>query len=428
MPHPANSPFTVEVADAHPQVDVSRRRTRSNAVLHTTMLFRSSSNSAVRVTTGGAERVRIAITGPEATAFGNPTFGERTSITITHRDVNHALRSSLYSRNPCQPVRFVTVAPIPEAEVLPPPNTPGINLPLTKPKEMTEGNSELEDDYSSLVPPDEVEVMEQYAQKVAKQRISDHVKSLLEEKEAMRAQTSLSINTSGSSDYVSFPCTSTSSSPTPSEYPERPSAPGPLSPYSDNDDDDFPLGIRRPDDGPGRPTCKSFGGSSVAESTTNDAPRVPELYLLKNSQLKNGSSSSLPQTAASPVTSLTQTLKLKLASSKSMSTSDLSLSGHEYSDGATLVRERIGNVATTSGLKQRFPVVKKLFGLGKSKAAAPARNDDGASDGQVTVPVTSTKVAKVKGQKRQRDDEEADENIPPPEEKEKRNIRRRLVA
>ncbi|KAL0060121.1 hypothetical protein AAF712_013093 [Marasmius tenuissimus] len=412
--HPANSPFAVEVADAHPQVDVSRRRSRSNAVLHTTMLFRSSSSSVARVKTEGAERVRIAVTGPEATAFGNPTFGERTSVTITHRDVNHAMRTSIYDRNPRNPVRFVTVAPIPEDEVLPPPTTPAIDLP-TKSKISDEKRPLSSADYDLLVPPDTLEVMEEWAEGLQRQRIAEQVTALLAEKEASRGR-SLKIDTSSSG--VPFP--STSPSPARSEFPERPSAPCPLSPFSDDDDEDFPLGVRP--DGPVLAPFKSFGEASVADSVegVDDAPG-PAVMSKKS---RNGSSSSLPQTA-SPTKSLAETLKLKLASPKSRSTSDLALG---YVDGALLTRD--GSANSISNLKLRLPVVKRLFGLRKGKGVA---NRDGGPSEDKAKDAASAVASSSKGQKRHRDDDEADENAPPVEEKERRiiegrNIRRRLVA
>ncbi|KAG7087415.1 hypothetical protein E1B28_013383 [Marasmius oreades] len=317
------------------------------------------------------------------------------------------MRTSLYSRDPRQPVRFVTVAPIPEAEVLPPPTTPGIDLPLLEAKTIYKESAE----YDLLIPPDEAEVMEQWAEEVARQRISDQVKELLEEKEASKLQTPLTIDTSSSES--PFPCTS--ASPTLSEFPERPSAPGPLSPYSD-DDDDFPLGIRR---GSTLTSFKSFGESSVASEDVPPPQLAVSSVVLDRS--KNGSSSSLPQTA-SPVVSLTKMLKLKLASPKSRSTSDLTALG--YNDGVPLTRGRSGNI---SSLKQRFPVVKRLFGLGKGKAVDRSKDKNGR---RVTPVPTAASIAVVKpvGQKRQRDDDEADENAPPNEEKERRIIRRRLVA
>ncbi|KAL0579222.1 hypothetical protein V5O48_002784 [Marasmius crinis-equi] len=413
--HPANSPFAVEVADAHPQVDVSRRRSRSNAVLHTTMLFRSSTSSVTRVKTEGAERVRIAITGPEATAFGNPTFGERTSVTITHRDVNHALRNSSYDRDPHRPVRFVTVAPIPEEEVLPPPATPAIDLPGTEFSTL-EKQRDVDYqpvDYDSLVPPDTLEVMEEWAENAARQHVADQVDALLAEKAASRGSR-LRIDTSSSG--VPFPCASPS--PVHSEFPERPSAPCPLSPFSD-EDEDFPLGVRP--DGPVLAPCKSFGESSVADSVADDiTPRAQRPVPVMSKKSRNGSSSSLPQTA-SPAVSLAKTLKLGFASPKSQSTSNLAC---RYTDGAPLNR---GATVNGGGLKLRLPVVKKLLGLGKDKSVGKSETGNNAD----ISPATPTR--KSKGQKRYRDDDDADENPPPSAEKERRiikdrNIRRRLVA
>ena len=346
---------------------------------------------------------------PEATAFGNPTFGERTSVTITHRDVNHALRSSVYDRDPRQPVRFVTVAPIPEHEVLPSPTTLGIDLTI-KSKTSHEKRSLSSADRDLLVPPDTLEVMEEWAGRLQQQRVADQVAVLLAEKETSRSS-SLKIDTSLSG--VAFPCASPS--PARSEFPERPSAPCPLSPFSDDDDEDFPLGVRP--DGPVLATFKSFGESSVAESVVDDTPGAPVMTKTP----KNGSSSSLPQTA-SPVASLTKTLQLKLASAKSRSTSDLAL---EYVGGAPLSRS--GSANSISNLKLRLPVIKKLFGRGKGKGAvAKSGGEDGASSAVAA-------IAEPKGQKRHRDDEDADENTPPSDEKERRiikgrNIRRRLFA
>ncbi|KAK1220588.1 hypothetical protein PQX77_016640 [Marasmius sp. AFHP31] len=378
------------------------------------MLFRSSSSSVARVKTEGAERVRIAVTGPEATAFGNPTFGERTSVTITHRDVNHAMRTSTYDRNPRNPVRFVTVAPIPEDEVPPPPTTPAIDLP-TKSKISDEKRPLSSADYDLLVPPDTLEVMEEWVEGLQRQRVAEQVTALLAEKEASRGR-SLKIDTSPSG--VPFP--STSPSPARSEFPERPSAPCPLSPFSDDDEEDFPLGVRP--DGPVLAPFESFGESSVAGLVegVDDTPKPA----IMSRRSRNGSSSSLPQTA-SPTKSLAKTLQLKLASPKSRSTSDLALG---YVDGAPLKRD--GSANSISNLKLRLPVVKRLLGLGTGKRVAKR---DGGSSADCASAVAPAAASTSKGQKRHRDDDEGDESAPPVEEKEKRiikgrNIRRKLVA
>ncbi|KAJ3994864.1 hypothetical protein F5050DRAFT_397953 [Lentinula boryana] len=115
-----NQAFNVHVQDALPQVRANRRR--NGSVLETTMIFRTAGDSATRVRAENASRIRISITGPkpdeedpgfEATAYGRSPYNVRTSVTITHHDVNLALDP----RNPRPTVRFVSVGPISEEDL-----------------------------------------------------------------------------------------------------------------------------------------------------------------------------------------------------------------------------------------------------------------------------------------------------------------------
>ncbi|THV02042.1 hypothetical protein K435DRAFT_853158 [Dendrothele bispora CBS 962.96] len=132
-----HQPFAVHVEDAHPQVRVGRRN-RGRSMLMTTMEFRTAASSAMQVRAENASGLRISITGPkpgedefeekpsfEATASCRPVYNTRTAITVTHRDVNLALIKRT------NPVRFVTVAPIPENEVPPLPPVPGTEVEAT---------------------------------------------------------------------------------------------------------------------------------------------------------------------------------------------------------------------------------------------------------------------------------------------------------
>ncbi|KAJ3730610.1 hypothetical protein C8R42DRAFT_650691 [Lentinula raphanica] len=128
-----NQAFDVDVQDALPYVRANRRRNRS--VLETTMVFRTAGESGTRVRAENASRLRIKVTGPkpdeeysgfEATAFGRSSYNTQTSVTITHHDVNLALDA----RRPRPLVRFVSVGPISEEDILlevgktPPPYDP----------------------------------------------------------------------------------------------------------------------------------------------------------------------------------------------------------------------------------------------------------------------------------------------------------------
>lgn len=351
-----------------------------------------------------------------------------------------------------QPVRFVTVAPIPDAEVPLPPTTPGIDLPVAKTKTIHEEEEQTSESAvdTSLVSPPESDIMEQFVAQLEKQRISDKITFLIEEKESMRS--SLTINTSCDE----WTSASAPVSPTPSpasfEIPERPSAPAPLSPCTD-DDDDFPLGILPSELHSRLAPSRSFGESSVTGSVTSDWDQpqyersisehvvsnnasssslpqtaassvvsLTELVVLKKPDLKNVSSTSLPQTPASPVPSLSKKFKFRLPSPKSRSTSDLSFGG--FTDGVPLARGK----NNYSGLKRALPVLMKIFEKGnKGVTSFESEGLDKEDD-------TAISIAKVKGQKRQRDDDEADENAPPVEEKNKRQVingrhtRRKLAA
>ncbi|KAK7440616.1 hypothetical protein VKT23_016964 [Stygiomarasmius scandens] len=129
-----HQPFSVHVQDAHPQVKIGRRN-RGRSVLMTTMEFRTAATSGMQVRAENASGLRISITGPkpgeedfderpsfEATATCRPAYNTRTAITVTHREVNLALIKRT------NPVRFVSVAPIPEDEVPPLPPTPGLDV------------------------------------------------------------------------------------------------------------------------------------------------------------------------------------------------------------------------------------------------------------------------------------------------------------
>ncbi|KAJ3885767.1 hypothetical protein GG344DRAFT_70251 [Lentinula edodes] len=116
-----NQAFAVHVQDSVPQIRAQRRRNRS--VLETTMVFRTSGNSATQVRAENASGIRISVTGfatrpkPgdgfEATAYGRSPYNGRTSVTITHHDVNLALDA----RRPRPLVRFVSVGPISDADL-----------------------------------------------------------------------------------------------------------------------------------------------------------------------------------------------------------------------------------------------------------------------------------------------------------------------
>ncbi|KAJ4490674.1 hypothetical protein J3R30DRAFT_120933 [Lentinula aciculospora] len=115
-----NQAFAVHVQDSVPQVRANRRRNRS--VLETTMVFRTAGDSATRVRAENASGIRISVTGPkpgevdsafEATAYGRSSYNLRTSVTITHHDVNLALDA----RRPRPFVRFVSVGPITEEDL-----------------------------------------------------------------------------------------------------------------------------------------------------------------------------------------------------------------------------------------------------------------------------------------------------------------------
>ncbi|KAK7036788.1 hypothetical protein VNI00_011454 [Paramarasmius palmivorus] len=383
--HPANAPFTVEVADSHPQVDVTRRRSRSNAVLQTTMLFRSSHKSATRIQAEGAEKIRIAVTGPEATSYGIPTFTERTSVTLTHRDVNYALRNSLEQHKQSrarQPVRFVTVSPIPDHEVLPPPTTPAVTLASQKARRsrLSQQVSRIQAVEESLLPPDpfaglvsEDEEEDGGFPLVRKSLPETSAEEVAEEHDVkakdLRKPAALTIDTKNLSS-VSNPPSSTS--PSKQSVFERPSAPEPVSPSDDEED----------------------------TASTLERPAAPE----------PGATSSLA------------------SSSRLKSTENLPADELGYLDGAALARSRrssVTSVTSVSSTKKRLPVVKKLFSSAKSIGKRKASVED-ADD------------SKRKGQKtlkrsRDADGEEADENAPPEQEKERRiiagrNIRRRLLA
>ncbi|KAJ3914533.1 hypothetical protein F5877DRAFT_82706 [Lentinula edodes] len=112
-----NQAFAVHVQDSVPQIRAHRRRNRS--VLETTMVFRTSGDSATQVRAENASGIRISVTGPkpgevfEATAYGRSPYNGRTSVTITHHDVNLALDA----RRPRPLVRFVSVGPISDADL-----------------------------------------------------------------------------------------------------------------------------------------------------------------------------------------------------------------------------------------------------------------------------------------------------------------------
>ncbi|ESK95460.1 hypothetical protein Moror_12752 [Moniliophthora roreri MCA 2997] len=404
--HPANAPFTVEVADSHPQVEVSRRRSRSYAVLETTILFRSSRNSTTRVQAEGAEKIRVAVTGSEATAYGIPTFTERTSVTLTHRDVNFALRSSLeqYKQSrPRQAVRFVTVSPIPDHEVLPSPTTPAVTLPSLSTQRARKSRFPRKDDRLEaaehlLLPPvplaglkeAEEEITAALTGKPSLEAWAEKVAEECKKAQASHKPAPLSINTNiPSAAALSSPSSTTSSK---MSFPERPTAPEPASP-SDSDDDDGGAVFKRP----GAPEPGAM--SSVAS-------------------LGCFSGRSAVEEGSSRVSPSTKTIKSKLTSSKSRLTASLATDGFGYVDGIPLARSRKSSVSSTSSTKRRVPVVKKLFGIGKRKAASADVDD-----------------RKPKGQKRQRGagGEEDDENVAVEQEKETRiiagrNIRRKLLA
>ncbi|KAJ3811113.1 hypothetical protein F5876DRAFT_76129 [Lentinula aff. lateritia] len=112
-----NQAFAVHVQDSVPQIRAQRRRNRS--VLETTMVFRTSGDSATQVRAENASGIRISVTGSkpgeafEATAYGRSPYNVRTAVTITHHDVNLALDA----RRPRPLVRFVSVGPISEEDL-----------------------------------------------------------------------------------------------------------------------------------------------------------------------------------------------------------------------------------------------------------------------------------------------------------------------
>ncbi|EEB97916.1 hypothetical protein MPER_02668, partial [Moniliophthora perniciosa FA553] len=164
---------------------------------------------------------------------------------------------------------------------------------------------------------------------------------------------------------VSNPPSSTS--PSKLTFPERPTAPEPMSP-PDSDDDEGAAVFKRPSaPEPGAmSSVTSLGASTSRGSVAEGSLRI-----------------SIPA----------KTLESQLTSFKSKSTANLFTDGFGYVDGAPLARSRKSSVSSISSTKRRMPVVKKLLSIGKRKASSGSMGD-----------------RKPKGQKRQRGERE-DENV-----------------